>query len=217
MAIIFMDKIVKRVYESPNEAGLRKLAQKKAEERFVKAVDGLKSDFEQHPVTQELDRGIGAPNISETLRGADAPENLYSFIGFPAGERPTDEIRARLDPTNEDGPKLKYRGKEARGTAVRYQFTVSEPNREAIWEATPLPWAGGLSWAQKIEGVIPGFSAFLARFMGEPSRSGGGIQAKNPNGTVREIRTGTYQRPRGGYLQTMFRRFLKRAKGEPLD
>lgn len=214
MAIIYMDKIVKRVYEAPNEAGLRKLAQDKAQQRFNGAVTELKRDFEEHPVTQEIDRGIGAPNISETLRGGDAPENLTSFIGFPAGDNPTEPIRERLDPSHPEGPRLKYRGKEQRGTAIRYQFTVSEPDREAIWKATPLPWAPGLSWAQKIEGVIPGFNAFLARFMGDPSRSGGGIQAKNPDGSVREIRNASYERPTGGYLQTMFRRFLRRAQGD---
>lgn len=213
MAIVHMDKIVQKVYEARNEAGLRKIATARAEERFDKAVEGLKADFEEHPVTQELDRGIGSPNLSETLRGGDAPENLYSFIGFPAGSNPTDEVRDRLDPEHPDGPKMRYRGKEQRGTTIRYQFIAQEPDREAIWKNTPLPWAPGMSWAQKIEGVIPGFNAFIDRFMGDPSRSGGGVQAKNPDGSIREIRQGSYSRPAGGYLQTMFRRFLRRVSG----
>lgn len=216
MAEVFMSKIAQRIYESPNEAGLRAIATAKAQERFDVAVEELKADFEKHDVTQELDRGIGAPNISQTLRGGDAPENLYSFIGFGGGrstDEPTKEIRERLEPSHPDGPKLRYRGKEQRGTAIRYQFVAQTPDEEAIWEATPLPWAPGLSWARKIEGKIPGFASFLARFMGSPSFSGGGIQAKNPNGSVREIRSGDYVRPAGGYLQTMFRRFLRRVKG----
>ncbi len=210
MAEIYLSRIVQRIYDSPSSEGLRKLAQAKAQVSFLDAVEELKADFEASTVTQELDRGIGAPNISETLRGGDAPQNLYSFIGFPAGTKPTEEIRDRLDPSHRDGPHLRYRGKERRGTSIRYQFIVSEPDREAIWKATPIPWAPGMSWARKIEGIIPGFAAFIDRFTGfPPSRSGGGFQAKNPNGSVREVRTGEYQEPAGGYIQTMFRRFLK--------
>lgn len=213
MATVYMPRIVQRIYESPSDGGLRRLATVRAQAAFDEAVEELKGDFEASAVTQELDRGIGSPNISETLRGADASENLYAFIGFKAGTDPTGPIRERLDPSHKDGPKLRYRGKEVRGTTVRFQFTATEPDREAIFAATPMPWAAGLSWARKIEGTIPGFASFIARFTGfPPSRSGGGFQAKNPNGSVREVRNAEYQRPEGGYLQTMFRRFLARLK-----
>ncbi len=208
MATIFMDKIVKRIYESPSAAGLEKLATKHATKLFNEAVADLKDDFEQSDVTQELDRGIGSPNISHTLRGADAPENLYSFIGFTAGDKPTDEIRDRLEPTHSDGPKLRLRGKDKRSTAIRYQFVVDAPKEEKIWKATPLPWAPDMSWAKKIETGIAGFASFLPRFMGDPSRSGGGIQAKKKDGSLQVLRNADFTPPEDGYLIGMFKRFL---------
>ncbi len=208
MATIFMDKIVKRIYESPSRAGLDKLATKEATELFDEAVTDLKGDFESSTVTQELDRGIGSPNISQTLRGADAPENLYSFIGFTAGTEPTEPIRDRLEPSHPDGPKMRLRGREARSTAIRYQFVVDAPKEEKIWKDTPLPWAPEMSWAKKIETDIPGFASFLPRFMGDPSRSEGGIQAKKKDGTPQILRGASFTPPEDGYLTGMFKRFL---------
>ncbi len=214
MATIFMDKIVKRIYESPTAAGLERLATKKATEVFDDAVTELKDDFEKSEVTQELDRGIGSPNISHTLRGADAPENLYSFIGFNAadddGHTITDPIRERLEPSHPDGPKLRLRGRDNRGTSIRYQFVVDAPKEEKIWKETPIPWAPEMSWAKKIETSIAGFASFLPRFMGDPSRSGGGIQAKKKDGTPQILRSGDFVPPEDGYLTGIFKRFIDR-------
>lgn len=212
MATVFMDKIVKRIYESPSAAGLEKLATAQATKVFDEAVVELKADFEGSTVTQELDRGIGSPNISQTLRGGDAPENLYSFIGFEKGTEPTKEIRERLDPASPDGPKLRLRGKETRGAAIRYQFVVDAPKEEKIWKATPIPWAPDLSWAKKIETGIAGFASFLPRFMpgasDRVSRSKGGTQAKKKDGTDQILRTAEFVPPEDGYLTGMFQRFL---------
>lgn len=213
MATVFMDKIVKKIYESPNAGGLEKLATAQAKTVFDTAVQELKDEFENSDVTKEIDRGIGSPNISQTLRGGDAPESLYGFIGFNDGDNPTEAIRDRLDPTHSDGPKMRLRGREQRRLSIRYQFVVDAPKEDKIWKATPLPWAKQLSWAKKIEEGIQGFQSFLARYMGDPSRSGGGIQAKGPNGELRKLRDASYVPPSDGYLQTMFRRFLSRIKG----
>lgn len=210
MATVFMDKIVQKIYDSPNEAGLRAIATEKATEIFDAAVEELKNDFDKSEVTQELDRGVGSPNISETLRGGDATENLYSFIGFD-GSAETDEIRDMLDPSDPNGPKLRLRGKEKRRASIRYQFLVDTPNEEAIWQATPMPWAEDMSWAKKIEEGIQGFGSFIAK---EAGRSGGGIQAK-VKGTDQPapLRDASYVPPADGYIQTMFRKFLARIKG----
>lgn len=216
MATVFMDKIVKKVYESPTMGGLEKAATKEAKVVFDDAVQALKDDFENSEVTQEIDRGIGSPNISNTLRGGDAPESLYGFIGFHDGDNPTKAIRDRLDPTHPDGPKIRLRGREQRRVSIRYQFVVDAPKEDKIWKATPLPWAKQLSWAKKIEEGIQGFASFLPRFMGEPSRSGGGIQATiggKVGGEPQKLRNTSYVPPTDGYLQTMFRRFLDRIKG----
>ena len=209
-----MDKILQSLANSPAEATLRKAADKVAKKRFDDAVDRLQKDFETSAVTQEIDGGIGADNISGTLRGGGATENLYSFIGFPAGgeTNPTEPIRERLDPSHDDGPKLNYVGKDKRRNAIRYQFKVKGPNEDAIWANTKWVWAPRMSWAKKIEGHIQGFSNFLAKHMPNASdavsRSKGGTQLKKP------IRSAEYQSPREGYLQTMFKKFYRRAKGE---
>ncbi len=203
-----MDKITQRVYESPSQAVLQQRATQEASQRFNGAVAELKHDFEDNLVTQEIDRGIGSPNISHTLRGGDAPESLYGFIGFKAGDQPTKPIRDRLDPSHADGPKMRLRGKETRGTAIRYQFVVDAPNEEKIYKATPLSWAPGMSWAEKIETGIAGFNSFLDRF--GAGKSGGGIQAKKKDGSLQTLREGEYVPPVEGYIQTMLRKFADR-------
>lgn len=211
MAEVFMQKVVVAMSESPD---LRRIAEQAAKERFDIAVAELKDDFENSEVTKELDRGVGSPNISHTLRGADASENLFSFIGFDAGDTPTEEIRKRLDPSHDEGPYFQYVGKEARVKSARFQFKAGI-QEDKIWDATPMPRAPGLSWAQKIEGKIPGFASFLARF--GAGSSGGGIQATRggiKGAPPQILRVADYQRPDGGYLQTMFRRFLNRLAGK---
>lgn len=208
-----MSKIVMRMNESSSPK-LRQAADAAANERLKVAAAELQADFEASEVTKEIDGGIGSPNRSYTLRGGDASENLFSFIGFDAGDTPTDEIRKRLDPSHKEGPYVEYVGKEAIKTGVRFQHKAGI-NEEAIWAATPLPWAPQMSWARKIEGKIQGFGSFLARW--GSGRSGGGIQAKEGGGKgpgLQQLRTADYQPPQGGYLQTMFTRFLKRMKGK---
>lgn len=186
----------------------KQAATARAEEVFTDAVIGLQKEFEESPVTQEIDGGISSSNISETLLGGPAPQNLYSFIGFPNNEAglPTDPIRERLDPEHEDGPKLIFNGKTGVNT-TNYKFKIKGPDLKAIYSKTPLPWAKSMSWAQKIEGRIPGFAHFLAKFWKkENSRSGGGIQVDAT------VRAATYRPPRGGYIQTMVGNFFTRVK-----
>ncbi len=75
-----------------------------------------------------------------------------------------------------------------------------------------MPWGEGMSWAQKIETYIPGFAFFLARSEEPASRSGGGIQAKGPDGQLRKVRNAEYRAPKDGYLTRLFTDFLARVK-----
>jgi len=192
---------------------IKAAATRRATQIFDQAVNQLREDFDEHKVTREIEGGIQAENISETLRGGEAPENLYSFIGFHAGDRPTEEIRRRLSPKHRDGPKIKYEGKDEQRTTWR--FRVTAPDREGIYDATPMPWAKGLSWAQKIETGIQGFQSFLAKFGLTSSRSGGGVQATvggKKGGSPQVLREATYVPPAEGYLNTLFNRFIERIK-----
>jgi hypothetical protein len=145
------------------------------ENYFEPAVIKMQEAFEKHKVTQEIEGGVEERNISKTLRGGDATENLYSFIGFDQGDQPTQIIRESLDENSPNGPKMKYiRGSQIKN--LSFQFKITEPNLKAIYEDTPIPWAIGLSWAKRIEQGIPGFKNFLAKE--GYGRSEGGIQVK---------------------------------------
>lgn len=173
---------------------------------FNPAVEKLKDDFENHIITKELDDAAADVSIegqSGMVSGGDSTEgkNLYAFIGFEEGEIPTDNIREFLDPSDKNGPSYKYiRGSNNKN--LSFEFEVKSPNLDAIYEATPMPWAPGLSWAKRIQEGIPGLSKFLNRTGLIGSRSGGGIQVENK---LREARF----RPRV-YLSKIINDFIKR-------
>jgi hypothetical protein len=207
-----MKKVTEKIYNQPTSDKLDKALTDKANAVFQNAAVTMQREFEEHKVTQEIDGGIGSKNISDTLPGANnAPNNLFSFIGFDSGTRPTDAIRKRLDPNpaSKIGPQMTRVGKDTRGSVVRYQFKVSVPF-EDIYKETPIPWAKGLSWAEKIETDIPGYSHFLQKYLStpDPSHSGGGIQID------KEVRSAKFSAPEGGYLKGIFARFTARIRGE---
>ena len=207
MATIFMKKITEKIYSQPTSDKLEKAATARANVIFENAAIAMQREFEEHDVTKEIDGGIGSDNISDTLGGKKAPNNLFSFIGFRGGDKPTEPIRKRLDPTNAEGPKMVRIGKDTRGTTARYQFKVSVPF-EDIYAETPIPWAKGLSWVEKIETEIPGFAHFLAKYGLPNSRSGGGVQLE------KEVRRGSFTPPKGGYLKGIFEKFKARIRGD---
>ena len=209
MATIFMKKITEKIYSQPTSDKLDKAVKARAEVIFENAAMAMQRDFEEHKVTQEIDQGISASNISGTLPGTNgAPNNLFSFIGFYSGTTPTDAIRKRLDPTSKIGPQMVKVGKEPRGAIMRYQFKVTVPFDE-IYKETPIPWAEGMSWAEKIETEIPGYSHFLQKYLStpKPSHSGGGVQVE------KALRNAEFSPPKGGYLKGIFARFVERIKG----
>ncbi len=194
-------------------------------ERFLPAVEQLKTDFASHAVTREIMGGVGASNESGTLEGdfrdeeGDSPPNLTSFIGF--NQSPGEvigPILQRLDPRHEDGPKMVYKGRDKSSErsevgsrlSFRYLYEIRAPDEGAIYDATPFPDAwledGDVSWVKRLEQGIPGIGHFLNVFGRPSSRSGGGIQVA---GTVR---SGGRFRPTP-YLTRMFNNFLRRADG----
>jgi hypothetical protein len=170
-------------------------------EYFDPAVKEMIKDIVNHPVTKEINGGIDSKNISNTLGGGD--KNLYSFIGFEDGDDPIEPILEKISPLNPDGPKIKYiRGSNKNN--LEFNFAITAPNQEAIENATPMPWADGLSWVSRIEKGIPGLNRFLNKFGVPSSRSGGGIQVKNK---LREARFKNIS-----YLSGIFNKFIDRFK-----
>lgn len=149
------------------------------EEYLIPAAETMQRAFETHDVTVEIGEGISASNYSNTLRGKfgdGSYQNLFSFIGFFAGDSPTDYIRPLLQIGHPSGPQLKYISAIKR--RLKYRFQILGPEVQDIYNATPMPWANGLSWAERIERGIPGLSRFLNTNKAKNSLSGGGIQIK---------------------------------------
>jgi hypothetical protein len=165
---------------------VRKIVQKELEKE--KAL--FKAEFQSHPVTQELDGGENASNISGTLGGYG---NLFSFLGFNNGSTPTTPVKFLIQQIS-----LK---KEVKSKGNTFQFKVNIPSKEEFAAVSRLPWEGGRSWLLDIERGISGLGAYLyGRFTS--SRSGGGIQSKYnySNRRFRNVK----------YFSNMYTKFLKR-------
>lgn len=130
-------------------------------------------DFENHPVTKEINGGPGANNESGTLGGYG---NLFSYIGFEKGSDPIAPIRKILKKA------LKIRSLPSSHRSMIIKFQVELPSKEEIFENTPMPWSDGRSWVEGIERGISGLGKYLnigSRQYGNASRSGTGLQVKN--------------------------------------
>ncbi len=179
-----------------------KVAKIVKEEYFYPAVYGMIDDFENHPVTREIEGGIDSENLSNTLRGKfknDNGKNLFSFIGFLAGTNPIAEIRQFFDPKHKDGPKCKLESTNKK--RLLFNFKITPPDIESIYKNSPMPWATGMSWVRRIEIGIPGLGRFLNKIGAKNSRSGGGVQIKH------ELRSARFSPVK--YLSEIFNRFLK--------
>lgn len=126
----------------------------------------FREDFESHPVTQEIEGGENASNLSGTLGGYG---NLFSFLGFNKGASPTTPVKFLIQSISLD--------KTVRVRGEGFQLKINLPSKEQFGAVSKMPWEGGRSWLLDIERGISGLGAFLyGRFLG--SRSGGGIQSK---------------------------------------
>lgn len=132
---------------------------------FEKAKREALSEFNNHPVTREIEGESSATNISGTLSGIDGV-NLWNFIGFDNSSRirPTDEIRNILSQASF----------QIQGDIIN----IDIPTAQEIFDKTPLPWPGstGRSWAKGIESGISGLNYFI-RVARASSRSGFGLQS----------------------------------------
>jgi hypothetical protein len=129
--------------------------------------DEMIKDFLNLPVTREILAGPTSSNISGTLGGYG---NLFSFIGFQKGANPIDPIINLLNQTTYDISRVSPRG--------QIKLTIVMPSSNDIFNVTPVPWAPGLSWAQRIETGMSGLGNYLNK-SSSSSRSGSGVQSGN--------------------------------------
>lgn len=147
-------------------------AEKIFRDRFSKAKRTMINQFLSLKITSEIMSGPSASNISATLNGRG---NLFSFIGFDESDTPITPILQIL----ENNTTYKYVGFKNK----KHTFSISLPTSQDIFDATPMPWAIGRSWAKGIETGISGLGMFLAK-QGQ-GRSGGGIQSTKINKKIK--------------------------------
>lgn len=146
------------------QSAYTKFADDVVREEFEKVKREILNEFNTHPVTVEIEGGIYASNISNTLSGVT---NLFSFIGFEANDRPIDPVRNLLQQST-------MRKNIGRRGLISYTFEI--PTTKDIFLATPLPWAVGRSWAKGIEEGLSGLGYYLKKV--QNSRSGLGVQSQ---------------------------------------
>ena len=168
------------------------IGRKPLKRRFEELKQEMVKDFLAHPVTKEIMSGPSASNVSGTLRGYG---NLFSFIGFTKGSKPIQPIVDLLQQTHLNVTKIDRRG--------RITIRVTLPGRDDIFSVTPMPWATGLSWAQRIEQGMPGFGEYLnKRSISNSSRSSTGVQSKN------DVREGGFSNT--SYISSFIKKWQKK-------
>jgi hypothetical protein len=169
-------------------------------QEFDKLKKDMVADFLRHPITKEIENGPMSSNISGTLGGYG---NLFSFIGFEKSSRPISPIVELLNQTNFSCSRM------VRGMI---NITVELPSAEQIFRATPLPWAPGLSWAQRIEVGMSGLGMYMSK-LSPKSRSTTGVQ------TDSVIRSGKFTNTKyiTSFLKKWVKEFVKLTGGRVVD
>tara|TARA_Y100001938_G_C8095410_1_gene437799 strand:+ start:1245 stop:1832 length:588 start_codon:yes stop_codon:yes gene_type:complete len=145
--------------------------QKELDKKVLSKIDIQKqrflAEFQAHPVTQEIDGGVSAKNLSGTLGGYG---NLFTFIGFTAASNPTSVIKNIIRSISFRNTKTSFRKSQ-----ILRNFAIRVPTKTDIYALTPMPWEGG-SWAEGVEEGLSGFSYYMYKKFGE-GRSGYGLQS----------------------------------------
>lgn len=168
-----LDREIKKSLPSRNsERRVERSLKDKNGEFIYKKIEKMKKQMIQNflslPITREIMEGPDASNISGTLGGYG---NLFSFIGFSKGDKPIAPIIQQLEKTTHRVIKFSANG--------RARLTIEMPSKQDIFKVTPLPWATGISWAQRMEIGLSGLGMYL-NTSSPSSSSGRGIQVKNP-------------------------------------
>ena len=144
-----------------------------ASEKVTQSSDKLISQFQSHPVSQEILGGPSASNSSKTLSGYG---NLFSFIGFQNGSSPIQDLvsflREKINLPIKSQPST-----QVTKNLIKFTYKVNVPDDAALADKTKMPWESGRSWLYDIERGISGFSNYIYKKL--LGRSGGGFEAKN--------------------------------------
>ena len=169
------------------------IVKEEVDKKIAESQNQLIKEFEDHPVTQEIDQGASANNISGTLGGRG---NLFSFIGFEQQSDPTAVIKERLS--------RPIKSKVQKALFGRFKVEIDAPTKKELEERTPIPWNSGRSWLDGIEKGISGLGQYFFRSSGVKSRSGKGIQISGAKQGGKFSNT--------SYISKMLKDFLSRLK-----
>jgi len=180
---------VKNAIESTG--GFQDRAQDVVTEKYEESKEKFLEEFDDHPVTKEISEGPNASNISNTLNGIG---NLFSYIGFYAGENPTDDLKTLL---------VKSFNLKKKNSKTSTRFVISYPDIDTIQKETPMPWEGGRSWATGVERGISGFGYYIyKKFL--KGRSEEALQVEN------KVRGSTFKKVR--YMSEIIKNFVNSIK-----
>jgi hypothetical protein len=221
MPKIYVKNFLDQIEPALNTREVIDLAYQRSLQIFEIRKKEMLKEFDEHPVTQDIQNGaFPENNISKTLNGVKG--NLFSFIGFPAGSKPTEDLRQTID----EGVKLARNTKYFKNKKG-FTTTINMVSMPEIYKKFPYPktiggepWSTG-SWVRGIETGISGLNFYLTVFHKIPiglrfsiqrvSRSGSAIQIKSDELIKRYART-TEFKPRS-YLTGIFNRFQTKFRG----
>jgi hypothetical protein len=184
-----MGKILFNLQEAVQEtSAFQDQAEEIVKENYLENKDKFMEDFNNHPVTKEIESGPNGKNTSNTLNGIG---NLFSYIGFFASQTPTQELRVLLEKS------FSFRKRTANKNGSK--FVITYPDIEIIKKNTPMPWEGGRSWVSGIEKGISGFGFYLyKKFIN--GRSEEALQSAN------KVRGSSFKRVR--YMSEVIKNFV---------
>tara|TARA_Y100000034_G_C6904611_1_gene419384 strand:- start:37 stop:618 length:582 start_codon:yes stop_codon:yes gene_type:complete len=162
-------------------------AEPRLTKQFKKIKEEMMLEFNNHPVTKELDQKTNADPSSFVGNGS-----LFGFIGFDRNDEPTEIVREMLNSSE-----LKFI--RIKGETV--DFKILHPSAEELFEATPLPWAAGRSWLKGIESGLSGLGKYL-NIDSDASHSGGGIQSE------KNVRSTRFKATK--YISEILNNFIKK-------
>ena len=177
-----------------NNPGLEKEARVLAEQVLQESKQELMQEFNNHPVTREIEAGPNASNESGTLGNRG---NLFSFIGFNDGSDPISPVRSLLQ-------KIELSSVKPKSSGSNIQFKVNIPDTGEFEGVSKMPWESGRSWLYDIERAMSGLGQYLyGQF--KNSWSGTGMQLE------KNVTTNTFMPVK--YFSTMLENFAKKLKG----
>lgn len=140
-----------------------------------KAKQELIDEFNDSPVTQELEAG---PDVTESKVLPSGYGNLFSFLGFNDNRDPVAPVREQLE-------KISIAGRP-RVTDRKWIFSIKAPSTDDLERISPMDWETGRSWISAVTKGLSGFSHYLQSLSRKLGRSTGGEQVKP------EVRPGEY-------------------------